>query len=170
MKRNNPIVPQKDIRHIRAAEGWLALGNAVEAHSELEAVSAEYQTHPDFLLLRLAVFQDRNVWKKILSLAEMLTGLLPKTLNCWLLRSEALHELGRTKEAYEVLNCAANAFEGNHHISYELARYAACLGLKNEARSWLELAFSQGGEADRLKLMALEDPALNEVWAERSPE
>ena len=65
MRRTIREVPHNDARHLRAAEGWLALGNFIEANGELELVSPEYRTHPDYLLLRLAVLREGNVWQRI---------------------------------------------------------------------------------------------------------
>jgi len=166
MKRHISEVPQEQAHHLRAAEGWLALGNFIEANQELELVSPEYRTHPDFVMLRLALLRDGDVWKRVLPVAETLVRLLPKDPNCLLLRSQALHKLGRTAEAYQALATMAEAFGENHEVRYNLARYAAHLGRPDEARSWLEAAFEVASDADKLKLLALEDPGLNALWAE----
>jgi tetratricopeptide (TPR) repeat protein len=166
MKRIIQEVPREEIRHLRAAEGWLALGNYLEAHEELDRVHPEYRTHPDYLLLRVAMLRDGGAWKRILPVAQTLIGLLPKDPNCWLLRSQALHGLGRTKEAYEALAPMAETFRTRHEVHYNLARYAAQLGRLDEARSWLEAAFEVASDAEKLKLLALDDPGLNALWAE----
>ncbi len=47
----NTVEPP-DIHYLRAAEGWLELGNALEARAEIEQVSLVYCGHPDVLKVR----------------------------------------------------------------------------------------------------------------------
>ena len=44
----------EDQRHLKAAEGWLVLGNHVEAHKELDGIEPAHRVHPDVLQLRCA--------------------------------------------------------------------------------------------------------------------
>ena len=112
------------------------------------------------------VLREGNVWKRILPIAETLITLLPKTANFLLLRSQALHELGRTEEAYEALFSVVESFKTNQQVHYDLARYAAHLGRLEIARSHFEAAFELSNDAEKLKLLTKDDPALNALWAE----
>ena len=51
----NPL-PFEDRRHHYAAEGWLELGNRLEANEELEQITAELRAHPSVLFLRYEVY------------------------------------------------------------------------------------------------------------------
>jgi len=46
-----PIPPQ-DAHFLRAAEGWIELGNHLEAFEELERITPQWRAHPDVLKLR----------------------------------------------------------------------------------------------------------------------
>jgi hypothetical protein len=39
-----------DIHHLRAAQGWLELGNHLEANEELEKIAPALRAHPSVLL------------------------------------------------------------------------------------------------------------------------
>jgi hypothetical protein len=40
-------LPHPDEHHLNAAEGWLELGNHLEANEELEKIEAFIRPHPD---------------------------------------------------------------------------------------------------------------------------
>jgi predicted Zn-dependent protease len=84
-------------------------------------------------------------------------------------RSFALHELRRTREAYDQLLAAAGRFPKEMIIPYNLACYTCQLGDLAAARRWLERALALGGNP-RQKLLrlesALEDTDLQPLWEE----
>lgn len=45
-----------DAARILAAEGWLQLGNFLEANAELDAIAPLFRAHPDVLEVRYNVF------------------------------------------------------------------------------------------------------------------
>ncbi len=45
-----------DKRHFEAAQGWLILGNHLEANEELENITPVFRAHPDVLALRWAIY------------------------------------------------------------------------------------------------------------------
>jgi hypothetical protein len=45
---------REDKLHLNAAEGWLGLGNYLEANAELEQLPAQLRAHPDALQMRAA--------------------------------------------------------------------------------------------------------------------
>jgi len=57
----NPL-PLQDRRQLKAAEGWLELGNWVEANEELEQITAEFRAHPSVLFLRYEVYTQAKKW------------------------------------------------------------------------------------------------------------
>jgi hypothetical protein len=62
---------------------------------------------------------------------------------------------------------AAVLFPNEWIIRYNLACYACQLGNHQEAWKWLEIAFNLG-DANQVKLMALDDPDLEPIWADIS--
>ena len=46
----------QDRRYLEAAEGWLGLGNFLEANEELECITPQMRAHPDVLCMRWSVY------------------------------------------------------------------------------------------------------------------
>jgi len=96
-----PLSPP-DSLHLDAAEGWLALGNDLEANEELEKITAGSALTPmywsyagRFTLTRRNGGVSGNREGNHPACAERPFGLIHM--------SYALHELGRTREAWENL-------------------------------------------------------------------
>jgi len=52
-----------DTLHLQAAQGWLELGNHVEADSELDQIAPQVSTHPDVLMVRYGIYsRARLAW------------------------------------------------------------------------------------------------------------
>ena len=45
-----------DTLHLRAATGWLELGNHLEANEELEKITPQLGAHPDLLEVRWQIY------------------------------------------------------------------------------------------------------------------
>lgn len=154
-----------DQRHLLAAQGWLELGDWKSANEELDEIAAEHLGHPDVLAIRWLVYAKAGQWMKAVGIARALTKLAPDDHNSFVNLAYALHELKRTKEAWEILLPVAEQFPKVWTIRYNLACYAAQLGDLTGARGWLALAFKLGN-AKEIKLMALDDPDLVPLWIE----
>ena len=68
----NPLEPP-DSLHLRAAEGWIGLGNYADANEELEQIAAANRAHPDVLQLRWRIYADARKWDACLDIATALT-------------------------------------------------------------------------------------------------
>ena len=154
-----------DRRHLEAAEGWLGLGNQIEAFEELEQISPQLRVHPDVLELRWQIYAKDGQWEPCVDIARALTKLAPARPYGWLHLAYSLHELKRTKEAGDVLIPIVDKFPKEDLMRYNLACYACQLGNLKEAGQWLEKAFAIG-DSKQLKLMALDDPDLEKLWRE----
>jgi hypothetical protein len=88
---------------------------------------------------------------------------VPDRYAVWIWRSHSLHQLGRTQEAVDNLLPAAKRFPTLGIIPFHIACYYAELGQLNDAKLWLQCAFASP-EAQQLKLKALDDPKLKELW------
>ena len=66
------ILKSEDRTHLHAAEGWLELGNLLEANEELDKITPALRAHPDVLAVRYNVFARGNKWDGCLAIAEAL--------------------------------------------------------------------------------------------------
>ena len=159
-----PEFSHADRLHLRSAEGWLELGDWQSANDELESITPLLRAHPDVLKLRVEIYSAAKRWEYAIEVAATLARELPDESFGFLRLAYALHELKRTKEAWDALLPIADKFPELWVIPYNLACYACQLGNLAEARSWLEQAFKVG-DAQELKLEALDDPDLAPLWS-----
>ena len=150
--------------HLNAAEGWLGLGDVVSASNELEEISPEFRAHPEVLLMRCEIYQTAKKWDAVIIIANTLVEQLPKLSDAWIQRSYALHELKRTKEAYDLLLPAAKLFPKMWVIRYNLACYACVMGKIKIAMERLKQAIDLAGKDEDIRLQALDDPDLEKIW------
>lgn len=155
----------EDQRHLNAAEGWLGLGDYVEADKEIEGIAAETRSHPAVLEVRWQIHAKARRWEGALEIASALAQGLPEEPIGWIHRSYSLHELKRTQEARDNLLRVVDQFPHNAIMRYNLACYECQLGRLEQAKTWLEKAYHLG-EPEKIKLMALEDPDLEPLWRE----
>ena len=148
-----------DSHHLNAAEGWLGLGNSEEAWHELAKVSLEVLSHPDVLRVKYHLYEKVKNWERAAETAQLLCQIIPEAPFGWIHLAYALHELRRTREAYNVLIPLVDRFPEEYVIRYNLACYCCQLGELDEARGWLKKAIALIG-SDTIKEMASKDPDL----------
>ena len=156
-----------DRRQLEAAQGWLELGNDVEATRELEGITAENRDHPAVLEVRWHICARTRKWDAALDLASALIQSAPEHPLGWVHRSYCLHELKRTEEARDNLLRVVDKFPDDPIMRYNLACYHCRLGRLDQARIWLRKAFAIADKA-KLKDMALRDTDLEPLWKELS--
>jgi predicted Zn-dependent protease len=164
--RVNPLdIP--DIHHVRAAEGWLELGDETEALLELENISPAEKNHPVVLELRFQILAKRKEWDACRDIAGRITQQLPDFAGGWLHLAYATRRAtgGSEQAAFNVLRPASEKFPEEPTIPYNLACYICQLGNLDEARKWLKRAFAIG-DKKQMKLMALNDSDLKPLWEE----
>ena len=71
MKRLEP----PDALHLQAAQGWLELGNYLEADKELDEITASLRAHPDVLKVRWEIYAAAKKWEAALDIAAGLSAL-----------------------------------------------------------------------------------------------
>lgn len=150
---------REDIHCLRAAEGWLELGDWQSALDELNGISPEFRDHPDALDLRWAIHAKARNWTACVEVGLALKKLAPARETSWIHHAYALHEMKRTQDAWDSLAPAAEKFPTEPAVFYNLACYACQLGRLDEARSLLDQALKLG-DADLMRMDALEDPDL----------
>src|ERR1035441_11061527 len=85
-----------DLRHLEAADGWLGLGNHVEADEELEQITPENRAHPAVLEIRWQIYAKAKKWNAALDIASALIQSVPEHPLGWVHRAYSLHEqIGR---------------------------------------------------------------------------
>lgn len=156
-----------DAHHFRAAQGWLELGNHIEANAELENIAPALRSHPEVLSLRFEIYSKAGRWDYAAEIAQAISKMLPENPYGPFHLAFSLHELKRTKEAYDVLIAVVDKFPEEHLMRYNLACYSCRLGNLNEAYQWLEKAIDLTGKED-IRQMALDDPDLEPLWCDIS--
>jgi tetratricopeptide (TPR) repeat protein len=156
-----------DKRHLEAAKGWLGLGSWEEAHKELENISPQFKPHPEVLAMQFDIYSKAGKWEYAAEIARSISFLLPDNPYGYFHCAFSLHELKRTKEAYDVLIAVVDKFPTEHFFRYNLACYCCRLGDLKEAYQWLEKAIDLAGKED-IRQMALDDPDLEGLWSQIS--
>ncbi|HEX4645180.1 MAG TPA: tetratricopeptide repeat protein [Verrucomicrobiae bacterium] len=134
----NPLEPP-DVHHLRAALGWLELGDEGEAKTELEQVAPALLNHPDVLELRWQILAQAKDWDGSLGIAVEIVKQVPERLFGWLHRAYSIRRAsgGGLKLALDALRPALERFPKEPVIPYNLACYTCQMGDVAEARSWL---------------------------------
>lgn len=128
-------------RAILAAQGYLELGMAEEALAELSTLTFE-SVDPDIVELRLHILMQAKRWTEALSAAEELLRLMPEALPAYIHGAFALHELGRTGEARDLLLKGPEELRKDPTFHYNIGCYEAVLGNREAALQSLERSFS----------------------------
>lgn len=156
-------LPQTDALHLQAAEGWLELGNHLEANEELEKIPARNRVHPDFLDMRWRIYAAAKHWEMCLEIAEALTDIAPNRMSGWLHLASTLHSMDQSEDACQCLVDSVDLFSDNALFLYNIACYSCQAGLLQDAVIWLEEVF-KFDEKGELKKLALQDPMLEPLW------
>jgi len=166
-----PELHPPDTIHLRAAMGWLELGNPSEAGEDVARISPGGLSHPDVLEVRWQICASTQSWDAALPIGEEMVRVAPDRVGSWIHRAYALRRAhgGGLEKAWDALILAAKRFSRHPVVPYNLACYAAQLGRPEEAWEWLRQAVAAGGEREALKKMALADHDLEPIWA-RIPE
>jgi predicted Zn-dependent protease len=155
-----------EIIHLRAALGWLELGNHLEANEELENIAPELRAHPDVLELRWQIYAKELKWDACREISNAITKQDPTRASGWIHLAYAARRAsgGSVNTAWNILHPVAEHFPTEPIIHYNLACYASQLGNLKEAWNRLETAFDLSDDPAKLKLMALEESDLEPLW------
>lgn len=151
---------------LRAAQGWYELGLSDDAEMELASMPAQAQLAPEVLKLRFHVARSRKRPEEALVVAQQLIERTADEMWGWLYRSQALHWMGRTAEAFDLLLPVRRSWPKAFEIPYDLACYCAQSAHLDDARTWFSKAMALSKNPSSVKSMALNDPDLQPLWAE----
>ena len=157
-----------DLHHLKAAVGWLELGNAAEALAEIEAMNESLQNHPDVLETRWLALAQLQRWEAAAKVGRALIVAAPDRAIGWLHHAYALRRApgGGLLAAFNALAPVAGQFPREATIPYNLACYTCQMHRDaSETMNWLEQAIAAGDRREILA-MAMKDPDLEPVRAE----
>ena len=160
-------LPSSDQHRVRAAEGWLDLGNHKEAVAELEHVTSEFLEHPDVLHLRWQIHRKCKEWEACFQLADTLTRTAPQDPRAWTSMAQTLYYTTRIQEAYDLAVSKITTFPKHWPLYYDAACYACLTGRLHQARQFLQLATALGNE-EEIKALASQDPDLKDLWKSKA--
>jgi predicted Zn-dependent protease len=162
----------RDIMHLRAAVGWLELGNPAEADKELDEITPELRMHPNVLHVRWQICSTTKRWDACVDIGRALVEQEPDNSFGWVNRAYALRRAsgGSVQAAYDALRPAADrTLDSSEQVLFNLACYTCQLGRLDEAREWLCKCFSaaaKAGKAKDLKQQVLKETDLEPLWKE----
>lgn len=135
-------------RSLLAAQGYLELGMVEEALTELVDVPTYAISDPDtapdpyLIELRLHILMKGERWSDALSSAKELLLLDSSALPAYIHGAFALHELGRTTEARDLLLRGPEVLGMDPTYHYNIGCYEAVLGNIESAKRSLEKCFA----------------------------
>ena len=165
VKRLPPMsegLPHPDHFHVNAAQGWLGLGNPVEALAELDRIAPALQDHGAVLELRFIALANAKRFAPALALAERQIAAAPDEPQGWINRGNVLFWLARYAEAHRSVTGVLERFPDQWTLRYNLACYCIKLERLDEAKEWYEAAAKTAAAAE-LTSLALNDPDLDEL-------
>ncbi|MDB4683849.1 tetratricopeptide repeat protein [bacterium] len=154
-----------DPMHLKAASGWIQLGDYDSANDELEKIRAEWRAHPDVLELRWLIYSHDEQWDACLDIASAVMKIAPDRATGWVDKALSLRRAngGGIEKAKAVLDEAAKLFPTEWTVQYNLACYCSQLGQLYAAQEYLNKSYELG-DAQKIKLMALDDEDLKPLW------
>ena len=114
---------------------------------------------------RFAALED---WKSAAAMARVATERRPTLSAAWENLTWALHKQGKTLEAYKLLAPKLKKLElpgpPSGRAAYSVACFCGALNRNKEGVRWLRLAYNLSLNRDDLRIQALLEPDLREIW------
>ena len=156
-----PLEPP-DLTHLRAAEGYLALGMFEDANAELELIDPFCRILPEVLRVRLGIYAGAKNWELMRGIAKKLAQHAPDEPQWWISLGYATRRAESLGAARAVLIEALEHHGEEPIIHYNLGCYACQLGDLHAAKEHLKQAFRL---QPKCREMALDDPDLEPMWS-----
>lgn len=144
-------------RRIIAAQGYVELGLHEEAFAELNRLPAIMHARCDVMEINVLCHMGERRWSHALEWARALCQLDPEEPGGFIHAAYCLHEMGRTREAVDVLMHGPASLQSKAVFFYNLGCYHARLGEIDAALDMLRKAFLKDGS---LRKAAKRDPDL----------
>ena len=153
-------------RSLLAAQGYIELDMTDEALRELGTLSPEDQEREDVKQMQLFIFMRTKQWDRALLICQRLRESSPDGTTGFIHGAFCLHEMGRTKEARELLMQGPPILLGEPTYHYNLGCYDAVLGHLEEAAIHLEISFKMD---HKFREIARLDPDLKPLQSLLGP-
>jgi predicted Zn-dependent protease len=147
-------------RALLAAQGYIELDMPDEALRELDELPPGERDLQQVLQVRLFVLMRARRWAEAMEVCDTLRKADPGQTTGYIHGAFCLHELGRTREAKELLLSGPAALLREATYYYNLGCYDAVLGNLDEALHALEISFKMD---DKFREIAKYDPDLKSV-------
>ncbi|MGH8045690.1 MAG: hypothetical protein ACREKL_00460 [Chthoniobacterales bacterium] len=149
-------------RTLLAAQGYIELDMAEEALRELNSLPIEEQGRREVMQVRLFIFMRGRRWRDAMGICDKLRAADPQQTTGYIHGAFCLHEMGKTREAKDLLLSGPAALLREATYYYNMGCYDAVLGNLADAQHALEISFKMD---DKFREIAKYDPDLKEVVA-----
>ena len=156
-------LPTADQHRLRAAEGWLELGNQREAGIELDGITPGLLSHPEVLYMRWQINRSAQQWDACFKVAQALVETVPDDPRAWTFLAQTFYYSKRFQEAYDLAISKITVFPKHWPLYYDAACYACLTGRLSQAQQFLQLAAALGDET-HVKQLAAKDPDLASLF------
>ena len=146
---------------LKAAKGFLELGDPDSAWEELESIPAEDRAHQAVLWMRLEIYRKKQKWDGMVEIAKHLVKTSPDAPQHWIDLAWGQRRAIDLQTAEKTLKEAMGRFPNEGVIHYNLACYSCVSGRIEVGKAQLETALRLD---PNLKATALEDEDLVGVW------
>ena len=147
--------------NLRAAQGFLELGDPDSAWEELELIPAEERAHPVVLRMRVYIYREKARWMEMAEVSRHLTEIEPHDSEHWTNRAWGERRHLGIPQAEKTLRIALEKFPEDALIPYNLSCYLAKQDRMEEAKELLGKAIHID---PTFKEVALEDEDLAGIW------
>jgi tetratricopeptide (TPR) repeat protein len=151
----------REVRRLLAAEGYIELGLFEEADNELRELDHRWFFLEPTLLLQLRVYAGLARWKEAHDLADVLSVQNPENPQWRIWSAVAASHIESVEAARSILLEALAQSPNDARIHYDLSCYETRLHHFRRAEGHLYHAIQLD---PRLKLVAVDDPALAPLW------
>ncbi len=156
-----------DELHLRAACAYVEEGMFDDAQAELEKIDPRSRLLPELLAARIPLYRSLGKWDLMATAAKKLSEWNPEEPGHFVNWAYATTRMESIQAAHAILTRATGLHPTDGMIHFNLACYEAQMGCLDRAKAHLQRAT----EIDpKFRLMALEDPDLEPLWASMSAE
>jgi tetratricopeptide (TPR) repeat protein len=151
-----------DQLHLRAAHGYIDLGMFEEANAELEEIDPFCRHLHGVLVARLGIYLGLKKWELLALVAKKLAEWNPKEPGFFVEFAYAIRRAESIHAARTILTRVAGLHPTDATIQFNLACYEAQMRSLDRAKAHLKRATEI---EEKIRLMALDDPDLEPLWA-----
>jgi predicted Zn-dependent protease len=150
-----------DLRHMKAAEGYIELGMYRDADHELELIDPLCRASSQVLTLQLCVYAGERKWDLMETVARKMARHFPDEVQWRIWWASAACRVQSVESAQRILMEALETHPNDPNIHYNLSCYESRLQHFRKAQRHLARAIQLDA---RFQLIALNDKDLQPLW------